>query len=127
MGLQWLGMVHGRPVPGPLGRRRWHFRTVYAGSSLLACLLEVLAVFRKDARLAVELDSIVEDDLDRQVHTTVTQGLVPRQWLDARRIATGTFTGHFCAVTASETVAGLYPSFIGLAFSLGLVEGLLKV
>ena len=41
-----------------------NFRTIYAGSSLKACLLEVLAGFRADARLAAELDEIVEDDED---------------------------------------------------------------
>lgn len=99
-----------------------NFRTVYAGSSLLACLLEVLAGFRKDARLAVDLESIVEDQIDRQSHPTVAPGLVPRQWLESRRIATGTLAGTFCAVAASGTVASLYSSFIGLALSLGLAD-----
>jgi hypothetical protein len=117
----WQYATDGR-FPGRWDDVDGNFRTIYAGSSLLACLLEVLAVFRKDARLALELANIVEDDLDRQVHPTVAPGIVPRQWLDARRIATGTLTGTFCAVAASDTVASLYPSFIGLALSLGLVD-----
>jgi hypothetical protein len=47
---------------------------VYAGSSLRACLLEVLAAFRRDARLAVELDAIIEDDEDALLHPRRHQG-----------------------------------------------------
>lgn len=82
----------------------------------------MLAHFRKDAHLATELEDIDEDDLDRHSHPTIAPGLVPRQWLDPRRIATGTLTGTFCVVAASETVACLYPEFIGLALSLGLID-----
>lgn len=37
------------------------FRTVYAGESLLACLLEVLACFRPDTALSAELDAIEDN------------------------------------------------------------------
>lgn len=47
---------------------------MYAGSSLLACFLEVLAGFRRDARLAVELDDIVEDAEDSVLHPPQHQG-----------------------------------------------------
>ena len=53
-----------------------NFRTIYAGSSLKACLLEVLAGFRADARLAAELDEIVEDDEDAVLHPTLSPGEV---------------------------------------------------
>lgn len=117
----WEYSTDGR-FPGRWDDVHGNFRTTYAGSGLLACLLEVLAHFRKDARLAAEFDSIIEDDVDRQSHPTITPGLVPREWLDARRIATGTLTGTFCAVAASETVASLHPLFIGRALSLGLLD-----
>jgi hypothetical protein len=59
----WEWATDGR-FPGRWDDLHGNFRTIYAGSSLLACLLEVLAHFRKDARLSIELDEIVEDDED---------------------------------------------------------------
>jgi len=56
----WEWATDGR-FPGRWDDLHGNFRTVYAGSSLRACLLEVLAAFRRDARLAMELDEIVED------------------------------------------------------------------
>lgn len=50
---------------------------MYAGSSLRACLLEVLAAFRRDARPARELDEIVEDDEDAVPHPILVSGQVP--------------------------------------------------
>jgi hypothetical protein len=96
-----------------------NFRTIYAGSSLLACLLEVLAYFRKDARLSIELDEITEDDEDRVLHPTIAPGQVPKEWLDERATASAELSGRYCAVTASGSVAALYPNFIGLTLSLG--------
>ncbi len=50
-GYALLGMLE----PGaPVGCLHGNFRPVYAGSSLQACLLEVLVGFRRDARLAVK-------------------------------------------------------------------------
>ncbi|WDF35242.1 RES family NAD+ phosphorylase (plasmid) [Arthrobacter agilis] len=115
----WQYATDGR-FPGRWDDIDGNFRTIYAGSSLLACLLEVLAHFRQDAHLAAEFEDIDEDDLDRHMHPTIRPGRVPRQWLDLRGIATGTLTGTFCVVTASETIARLHPGFIGLALSLGL-------
>jgi hypothetical protein len=61
-----------------------NFRTTYAGSSLLACLLEVLAGFRKDARLSVELYEIIEDGEDKVRHTTVPPCQVQKSgWMSA--------------------------------------------
>jgi hypothetical protein len=57
----WEWAMDGR-FPGRWDDLHGNFRTIYAGSSLLACLPEVPAGFRKDARLSVELDEIVEDD-----------------------------------------------------------------
>jgi hypothetical protein len=117
----WQYATDGR-FPGRWDDADGNFRTVYAGSSLLACLLEVLAHFRRDAHLAAELQDIAEDDQDRHAYPSIEPGLVPRQWLDPRSIATGTLSGTFCVVAASETVATLYPYFIGQALSLGLTD-----
>lgn len=117
----WQYATNGR-FPGRWDDANGNFRTIYAGSSLLACLLEVLAHFRRDAHLAAELEDIDEDDLDRYTHSTMEPGLVPRQWLDPRSIASGTLTGTFCVVAAFETVATLYPQFIGQALAVGLAD-----
>ncbi|MET3812154.1 hypothetical protein ABIB14_003284 [Arthrobacter sp. UYEF3] len=95
---------------------------MYAGSSLRACLLEVLAGFRRDARLAMELDEIVEDNEDAVLHPTVPPGQVPLEWLDARAATSAELSGAYCAVTDSKSIAVLYPHFIGMAFSLGLAD-----
>jgi hypothetical protein len=115
----WEWATDGR-FPGRWDDLHGNFRTIYAGSSLLACLLEVLAHFRKDARLSVELDEIVEDDEDGVLHPTIAPGQVPREWLDVRAAASAELSGRYCAVTASGSVAALYPHFVGLALASGL-------
>ena len=117
----WEWATDGR-FPGRWDDLHGNFRTIYAGSSLLACLLEVLAHFRKDARLSMELDEIVEDDEDQVLHPTIAPGQVPREWLEVRAAASAELSGRYCAVTASGSVAALHPHFIGLALSLGLAD-----
>ncbi|VXC13197.1 hypothetical protein ARTHRO9AX_220051 [Arthrobacter sp. 9AX] len=39
----------------------------------------MLAGFRRDARLAAELDEIAEDDEDAVLHPTLVSGQVPRE------------------------------------------------
>jgi hypothetical protein len=115
-----LGVGHDGRFPGRWDDLHGNFRTVYAGSSLLACLLEVLAGFRKDARLSTELNDIVEDDEDRVLHPTLPPGQVPKEWLDERAAASAELSGRYCAVTDSGSVAALYPHFIGPALAAGL-------
>lgn len=79
-----------------------NFRSVYAGSSLLGCLLEVLACLRADPRLVADLGEIVEDDEDKVLHPSLESGTVPLEWLDRRTAASAVATGKFCAVTAAE-------------------------
>ncbi len=117
----WEWATNGR-FPGRWDDLHGNFRTVYAGSSLEGCLLEVLAGFRRDARLAAELDEIVEDDEDAVLHPTVPPGQVPREWLDARAATSADLAGAYCAVTDSVSIAALYPYFIGMALSLGLAD-----
>jgi hypothetical protein len=117
----WEWATDGR-FPGRWDDLHGNFRTIYAGSSLLSCLLEVLAHFRKDARLSLELDEIVEDDEDKVLHPTIAPGQVPREWLEVRTAASAELSGRYCAVTDSGSVAALYPQFIGLALSLGLAD-----
>lgn len=117
----WEWATEGR-FPGRWDDLHGNFRTVYAGSSLRACLLEVLAGFRGDARLAMELDEIVEDDEDAVLHPTLPSGQVPPEWLDARAATSAVLTGTYCAVTDSRSIAALHPHFVGVARSLGLVD-----
>ncbi len=91
----WEWATDGR-FPGRWDDLHGNFRTIYAGSSLLACLLEVLAHFRKDARLSVELDEIVEDDEDKVLHPTIAPGQVPTEWLEVRAAASAELSGRYC-------------------------------
>lgn len=97
-----------------------NFRTVYAGSTLLASLLEVLASFRKDARLAAEMEDIAEEAEDRVRYPTSTAGEIPRAWLDARSVTSASLGGRFFDVAGSWSLSYLYPQFIGKALQLGL-------
>ena len=117
----WEWATDGR-FPGRWDDLHGNFRTVYAGSSIRACLLEVLAGFRRDTRLAAELDEIVEDSEDAVLRPTLASGQVPREWLDARTATSAKLTGTYCAVTDSRSIAVLHPHFIGMALTHGLLD-----
>ncbi|GAA3667026.1 hypothetical protein GCM10022237_28760 [Nocardioides ginsengisoli] len=117
-GWEWAG-ADGR-FHGRWDDRQGNFRTVYAGSSLLACLLEALAGFRPDPTLAADLEDVVEDDEDAAMHPTARAGEIPYAWLEPRSAATAVLTGRFCSVTAAETIAALRPQFVALAHRLSL-------
>lgn len=57
----WQHATDGR-FPGRWDDGYGNFRTIYAGSRLLSCLLEVLACFRPDPALAAQLSDIIDDD-----------------------------------------------------------------
>jgi len=118
-GWEWAvdGRFHGR-----WDDHEGNFRTVYAGSSLLGCLLEVLACFRADPSVVDELEEIAEDDGDVILHPTVEPGLVSRSWLEPRLVGTAVLRGQFCAVTAAESIAALRPIFIGRALAMHLLD-----
>jgi hypothetical protein len=99
-----------------------NYRTLYTGTTLLGCLLEVLARFRPDPALVDELDGIIEDPDDQVVYPTPAPGIVPRSWLLPRTATTGTLIGTFCAVTNSATLAALRPLFLGQALRYGLPD-----
>lgn len=101
--------------PGRWDDDRGVFRTVYAGSTLLGCLLEVLAHFRPDPALAAEMAGIE----DEEGFPTAPAGHVPHSWLDPREAASATLRGTFCDVTATESIAALRPAFIALVHQLG--------
>lgn len=91
------------------------YRTVYAGSSYLACLVEVLARFRPDPILVDTIDSIVEDEVDAAMYSTSDAGTVPLSWFRVRRVARGQLTGSYCDVSHSSTIAALRPTFVTAA------------
>lgn len=96
------------------------FRTMYAGESLLGCLLEVLACFRPDPALTEGLDDI--EDNDPASESAPPPGTVPRSWLERRCAATSQMKGRFCAVSHSRTVSALRPVFLDEARSFGLED-----
>ncbi len=120
----WVGWewASGGRFPGRWDDAEGNFRTVYAGSSLLGCLLELLADFRVDPLLEDDLGQIVEDPEDAAAFPTGLAGVVDPTWLAARVGATARLTGRFCAVTAARSLAGLHPVFIGAALQLGLKD-----
>jgi hypothetical protein len=108
-------------------RGRWDdsdgiFRTVYAGSTLLACLLELLANFRPDPLMVQVLDDIDEDDEDAAMYPSAPAGVLDPSWLDPRAAGTGKLSGRFCAATTSDSLAALHPHFVGLALHRGVSE-----
>ncbi len=95
-----------------------NFRTVYAATSLFACLIEVLAALRPDPDLASAMASITHDE-DDDLHPTAPAGQVPYTWLDQRTAGSADLEGSFCHTTAAGSVAALYPRFIDAARLMG--------
>ena len=119
VGWEWAtdGRFHGR----------WddfdgNFRTIYAGSTLLACLLELLADFRPDPRLTQVLDDIDVDDDDEAIYPTSPSGVLDPSWLEPRSAASAKLSGRFCSVATRDSLATLHPQFVGLALQLGLED-----
>lgn len=98
------------------------FRTVYAGDSLFACLIEVLAKYRVDAPLAAALDQIFEDPADTEEYPARPPAFVSYRWLEDRCASSATVHGSFCVVTATGTIAALRPRFAQLAHQLGVTD-----
>lgn len=99
------------------------YRTVYTGDTLLACLVELLAPHRPDPYLVADIDRIIEDDTDVQLHPTVAPGeLDIDQWLINRTAGSARLTGRFVDITATETVAALHPLFKGRALAYNLQD-----
>jgi len=82
--------------------RDGNFRTIYAGSTLLACLLELLADFRPDPLVVDDLAAVVEDDEDAAMYPTTKAGELDPTWLDPRVAGSGHLSGRFCSVTTPD-------------------------
>lgn len=116
----WQYSTDGR-FPGRWDDFDGNFRTVYAGSHLLSCLLEVLACFRTDPALGAQMADITVNDEDG-TFATVAAGLVPRSWLHPRAGATARLTGTYAAITHADSIAALRPIFLPRARDLGLED-----
>jgi RES domain len=90
------------------------YRVLYAGSSLLACLTEVLAVFRPDPKLADALDGIGTDLADA-AYDILRPGEIPRSWLQERCVGSAHLAGRFVDIEHSSSISALRPLFIDLA------------
>jgi hypothetical protein len=73
----WQYATNGR-FPGRWDDADGNFRTVYAGSHLLSCLMEVLACFRPDPDLATRLSTVIDEDEPHGAHPTSPASAVPR-------------------------------------------------
>lgn len=114
----WQYATNGR-FPGRWDDADGNFRTIYAGSHLLSCLLEVLACFRPDPDLAAQLSDIIDDEPTGE-HPTSPAGAVPRSWLHPRTAASAHLAGTYVSVTNAESIAVLRPVFLHRAHELGL-------
>jgi hypothetical protein len=97
------------------------FRTVYAGSSLFACYLEILAKHRPDSAVDEALGEIAEDPADAADYPPPPEGL-GYSWLEGRMVGEATLSGAYCQVTASQSIARLRPIFLEQARLLGAAD-----
>jgi hypothetical protein len=94
------------------------WRTLYVGSSALACYLEVLAVFRADPVASSDMDDIVVDDAD-DLYPTVTPGQIPREWCAPRLFCSAQLSGWFVVIGHHETLPTLRRQFLSTAKECG--------
>jgi len=92
------------------------YRVLYASSVRLGCFLETLARYRPDIALYVELHGIAgEDDF-------VPPGIVPREWLNGRRMGSADRHGTFADIGAAEWISKLRHGLAALLISLGVPD-----
>lgn len=117
----WEWASNGR-FNGRWDDRDGNFRTVYAGSTLKACLMEVLARFRPDPVVSADLNDIDVASEDAILYPSAQPGRVPYSWCETRLIGRATLAGQYCDVTDSQTIAALRPRFLAVARELGLTD-----
>lgn len=117
----WRYADRGR-FPGRWDSPDGSYRTIYAGSTPQACLVELLAPFRPDPAVVDELAAIHEDEADASLHPTVAPGRLDDSWFRARRLGRAVLTGTYCDVTHSATIAALRSRFLARARQHGLAD-----
>ncbi|WP_166788249.1 RES domain-containing protein [Cryobacterium glaciale] len=90
--VDWAHAVNGR------FNGRWDaldsaYRTIYAGSTLFACLVEVLARFRLDPLFQADMVGIDVDEADAALYSTVPIGIVDEAWLKVRSASRANLSG----------------------------------
>lgn len=98
------------------------WRTLYVGSSRLACYLEVLAVFRPDVTLQDALDQISDDEPNAGDPPAPTAGAVPASWLTPRQVGAARLAGWYAQPGSRQSLPTLRRQFLALARQLGLVD-----
>lgn len=108
------------------GHNRWDdadgvFPTVYAGDSLYACYVEVLAFARPDITADGKdlLDEIAEDPEDATAYPVPPAAVIPREWIGARMVGEAELSGPYVDVRSAETISTLRPRFLATALTLG--------
>lgn len=91
------------------------YRTVYAGSSYFACLVEVLARLRPEPAMVAISTLIHEDEVDAAIYATVDAGIVDPAWFAVRRVAQAKLGGSSCDVSESGTIGNLRGHFAAMA------------
>jgi RES domain len=116
----WVPWQYG-PFTGRWDDPQELYRTLYAGSSPLACFVEVLAQFRPDGGLTHDLGAIRGDARDRD-YPSVRPGELSVDWLARRRLGRARLSGAYVDIGHSRTVATLRGAFLQEALSLGLPD-----
>lgn len=119
--VDWAHAINGR-FNGRWDARDSAYRTIYAGSSLFACLVEVLARFRPDPLFQTDMVGIDVDEADAALYPTVPVGIVDEAWLRVRSAARANLSGRYCDVGDSATIAALRPMFHAFAIELGFAD-----
>ena len=93
----------GNRFDDPLGE----YRVLYASEQRRGAFAETLARFRPDMEFVSALREIKGDPADDDHPAPLAPGIVPREWLDARALGTGTHAGRFVDIGQSRSVAHL--------------------
>lgn len=115
----WPAWSHAGP-DGTFGNR-WDdpdgsYRVLYASSQRLGAFVETLARFRTDLIAAAELGAITGPD------SILRSGVVPRRWLDGRRIGMATAVGRFADIGDARSLVTLRTHLAARAIHYGLTE-----
>ena len=117
--VDWQWATDGR-FSGRWDDAQGQFRTLHAATTLLGCLLEVLAHLRPNRGVGGEVEAVSAVGNDEDQFPTRRAGEIDPTWLEVRCAASGTLWGRFCAVTTSTSLASLRTPFLAQALDLGL-------
>lgn len=98
------------------------YRTLYVGTEMVGCLLEVLADFRPDLTVLAGIAAIDDAGGIDEENSTLPAGTIPVDWLVPRTAGTAVLTGDFVDVRRAPTIASLRARFGAFAAHLGLLD-----